>query len=207
MRTYLLAALSLLAFSASAQKKNKAAEQFSKTITADDLKTHLYILASPEMEGRETGTEGQRKAAEYLKQQFQRIGIAAANNGNYEQFYPLYKDTLKEASATVNSKSFEFGKDFSAAVNSIITTQQFFSEVVYMRNIDTTIDVRGKAVVLVAKNGTQLPSFNDINKLNTRQPAAILFVVNNLDKQPSSRAGRMTISLYRNRQNPMVIRI
>ena len=207
MRTYLLAALSLLAFSASAQKKNKAAEQFSKTITADDLKTHLYILASPEMEGRETGTEGQRKAAEYLKQQFQRIGIAAANNGNYEQFYPLYKDTLKEASATVNSKSFEFGKDFSAAVNSIITTQQFFSEVVYMRNIDTTIDVRGKAVVLVAKNGTQLPSFNDINKLNSRQPAAILFVVNNLDKQPSSRAGRMTISLYRNRQNPMVIRI
>ena len=207
MRTYLLAALCLLAFSASAQKKNKTAEQFSKTITADDLKTHLYILAGPEMEGRETGTAGQRKAADYLKQQFQRIGIAPANNGNYEQFYPLYKDTLKEAAVTVNNKSFEFGKDFSAALNNIITTQQFFSEVVYMRNIDSTFDVRGKAVVLVAKNGTQLPSFNDINKLNSRQPAAILFVVNNLDKQPSSRAGRMTISLYRNRQNPMVIRI
>ena len=70
MRTYLLAALSVLALTASAQKKNKTAEQFSKTITANDLKTHLYILAGPEMEGRETGMEGQRKAAEYLKQQF-----------------------------------------------------------------------------------------------------------------------------------------
>ena len=130
MRTFLLAALSLLAFSVSAQKKNKTAEQFSKTITANDLKTHLYILAAPEMEGRETGTAGQRKAAEYLKEQFQRIGIAPANNGNYEQFYPLYKDTLKDAAVSVNSKNYEFGKDFSAALNSIITTQQFFSEVV-----------------------------------------------------------------------------
>lgn len=207
MRTYLLAALSLLAFSASAQKKNKTAEQFSKTITADDLKTHLYILAGPEMEGRETGTAGQRKAADYLKQQFQRIGIAPANSGNYEQFYPLYKDTLKEASVTVSSKKFEFGKDFSAALNNIMTTQQFFSEVVYMSKIDTTTDIRGKAVVIVAKNGTQLPAFNDINKLNSRQPAAILFVVNNVDKQPSPRAGRMSMSLYRNRQSPLVVRI
>ena len=207
MRTFLLAAVSLLAFSVSAQKKNKAAEQFSKTITANDLKTHLYILAAPEMEGRETGTAGQRKAAEYLKEQFQRIGIAPANNGNYEQFYPLYKDTLKDAAVSVNSKNYEFGKDFSAALNSIITTQQFFSEVVYMSKVDTTTDIRGKAVVIVAKNGTQLPAFNDINKLYSRQPAAVLFVVNNIDKQPSPRGGRLSFSLYRSRQNPMVVRV
>lgn len=207
MRTFLLAALSLLAFSVPAQKKNKTAEQFSKTITADDLKTHLYILAGPEMEGRETGTAGQRKAAEYLKQQFQRIGIAPANNGNYEQFYPLYKDTLKDAAVSVNGKNFEFGKDFSATLNGVITTQQFFSEVVYMSKVDTTTDIRGKAVVIVAKNGTQLPAFNDINKLYSRQPAAILFVVNNVDKQLSPRAGHLTFSLYRSRQNPMVVRV
>lgn len=207
MRTYLLAALSLLALSASAQKKNKIAEQFSKTITQEDLKTHLYILAAPEMEGRETGMEGQRKAAEYLKQQFQRIGIAPANNGSYEQFYPLYKDTLKEAAVTVNSKSYEFGKDFSAALTSIVTTQLFFSEVVYMSKIDTTTDIRGKAVVLVAKNGTQLPAFNEINKLYSRQPAAVLFVVNNVDKTPSPRGGRLSMNMFRSRQNPLVVRV
>ena len=36
-------------------------------ITASDLKKHLTIIASDEMEGRETGTEGQRKAAAYIE--------------------------------------------------------------------------------------------------------------------------------------------
>jgi len=79
MRSSLLFVFSLFTLFVVAQKKNKSAEKFSQTITAADLKTMLYVLAGPEMEGRETGTEGQRKAAEFLKQQFQRIGIAAGN--------------------------------------------------------------------------------------------------------------------------------
>jgi Zn-dependent M28 family amino/carboxypeptidase len=43
------------------------ATQYANTITAADLKTHLYIIASDEFEGRETGEPGQKKAAEYLK--------------------------------------------------------------------------------------------------------------------------------------------
>jgi hypothetical protein len=50
----LLAFSTLLSF---AQKKLQPAE-FAKTITAADLKKHLYIVAASEMEGRETATEG-----------------------------------------------------------------------------------------------------------------------------------------------------
>lgn len=207
MRNYLLLAFSLLMLSVSAQKKNKTAEKFAQTITAADLKTHLYLLAATDMEGRETGTAGQRKAAAYLKQQFQRIGITPANNGNYEQFYPLFKDTLLDASVNISGNSYQFGKDFSAMLNTVITTKLFFSEVVYMSKIDTTTDIRGKAVILVAKNGTQLPSNNELFKLNSRQPAAILLVQNNIDKQPSQRSGRVSMNLYKARQSPLVIRI
>lgn len=35
-----------------AQKKDKTAEKMAKTITAEDMKKHLYIIASKEMEGR-----------------------------------------------------------------------------------------------------------------------------------------------------------
>ena len=45
------------------QKANK----FAKTITAQELKDHLYIYASDEFEGRNTGAEGQKKAVEYLR--------------------------------------------------------------------------------------------------------------------------------------------
>jgi hypothetical protein len=42
-------------------------DAYAKTITAADARKHLYILAAPDMEGRETGTEGQRKAAAYIE--------------------------------------------------------------------------------------------------------------------------------------------
>ena len=36
------------------------AEKFAKLITSETLKEHLYIYASDEFEGRETGSEGQK---------------------------------------------------------------------------------------------------------------------------------------------------
>ena len=43
------------------------ANKFAKTITEKDLKKHLYTYASDEFEGRNTGSEGQKKAVEYLR--------------------------------------------------------------------------------------------------------------------------------------------
>lgn len=40
--------------------------KYIKTINQTDLKKHLYIVASDEMEGRETGSAGQKKAGDYL---------------------------------------------------------------------------------------------------------------------------------------------
>ncbi len=37
------------------------AKRFAKTITEKDLKKHLYTYASDEFEGRNTGSEGQKK--------------------------------------------------------------------------------------------------------------------------------------------------
>ena len=43
------------------------AAKYAATITAENLKTHLYIFASDEFEGRNTGEPGQKKAIKYLK--------------------------------------------------------------------------------------------------------------------------------------------
>ncbi|NLP56981.1 M28 family metallopeptidase [Lutibacter sp. B1] len=40
---------------------------FANSITPADLKKHLYILASDDFEGRNTGEPGQKKAADYIK--------------------------------------------------------------------------------------------------------------------------------------------
>ena len=54
-------------FSINSNSQLQKAKKFAKTITADELKEHLYIYASDEFEGRNTGDAGQKKAVEYLR--------------------------------------------------------------------------------------------------------------------------------------------
>ena len=46
-----------------------------KSITADELRTDLMVVASDAMEGRETGSPGQKKAGEYLIEQYRKMGV------------------------------------------------------------------------------------------------------------------------------------
>jgi Zn-dependent M28 family amino/carboxypeptidase len=47
-----------------------------KTITAEDLKKHLYIIAADSMQGRETGSAGQKKAGRYLIGEYQKNQVS-----------------------------------------------------------------------------------------------------------------------------------
>lgn len=68
---------------------DQAAAKYIKTITAGELKEHLYVVASDEMEGRETGSEGQKKAGRYLISQYKSAGIPAPKNApDYYQSVP-----------------------------------------------------------------------------------------------------------------------
>lgn len=49
--------------------------KYMNTITAAELKTHLYIVAADSMEGRETGSIGQKKAGAYLISQYKKEHI------------------------------------------------------------------------------------------------------------------------------------
>lgn len=69
---------------------------YSKTITINDVKTKLYTLASPDMEGRGTGQPGQRKAAEYIASEFAKIGllplVGSSENKYFQRF--IYNNTI-----------------------------------------------------------------------------------------------------------------
>lgn len=61
-----------------AQKKNKSAAAAAASITAADMKKHLYIIASKEMEGRDTPSPGLEKAANYIEEHFKSLGLIRA---------------------------------------------------------------------------------------------------------------------------------
>ena len=56
--------------------KNVDPTDYMKTISADDLKKHLYTIAADSMEGRETGSAGQKKAGKYLISQYQQNQVS-----------------------------------------------------------------------------------------------------------------------------------
>ncbi|HEX9955650.1 MAG TPA: peptidase M28, partial [Fibrella sp.] len=75
-----------------------AAATYAQTVTAADLEKHLRILAADDMEGRETGTRGQKKAAAYIAGQFAANGLKpvvkqADGTMGYLQPFTLYKKT------------------------------------------------------------------------------------------------------------------
>ncbi len=70
-------------------KGDKAFLSAYKEIKADDLKKNLYVIASDEMEGRDTGSPGQKKAGEYMINYYKNLGISYPKAlGSYYQKVP-----------------------------------------------------------------------------------------------------------------------
>ncbi len=99
-----------------AQPKN--AESYAKYINVPQLQKHLAIIASDSMEGRETGTIGQRKAAAYIESNFKKMGLSASVPAKgYQQMYPLYKDTIVSTAFSLGKTTAVFGTDYLSPVN------------------------------------------------------------------------------------------
>lgn len=89
---YLIVPLAFALLQSCAANLSYSGSPFQKSyasITSDELKTHLYIVASDEMEGRDTGSEGQKKAGKYLIEQYQKMGVSHPKSmSSYYQIVP-----------------------------------------------------------------------------------------------------------------------
>ncbi|HUQ96143.1 MAG TPA: M28 family peptidase [Chitinophagaceae bacterium] len=174
MRNLFIVVLCLISIAGWSQKGGKP-ERYAKTITPADLKRQLYIVAGPAMEGRETATEGQRKAAAYIESEFKRIGLQPGANGKYQQLFPVYQDSITGAQLEVDGKPFALNTDFNVTPNSSYNATLRFSEVVYIPAGVTAdslkaMNLAGKAILLQAANNAQFALLQD------KGVAAILLV-------------------------------
>jgi Zn-dependent M28 family amino/carboxypeptidase len=148
------------------------------------------------MQGREATTEGERKAAAYIENEFKRIGLQPGNNGSYRQYFPVYRDSLNKAVLEVNGQKFAPDKDFNANPNNIQAAHAF-SEAVYLTStvpVDSikNMDLAGKLVMV---NGTA-PARNEA--LRTKGVAAVLTISAAYPRtKPAPNAGNMTMQLFK----------
>ncbi len=70
-------------------QQSKFKRKFLKPINATDLKNNVYILASDSLNGRETGSPGQKKAAKYISDYFSSLQLTPLNDTTYFQTFEL----------------------------------------------------------------------------------------------------------------------
>ena len=86
----------------------------ASTISAEDMREHLTILASDEFGGRETGHPGNDMAAEYISGHLNSLGVPKIMDGDYYQDVAFTYTTWEANTVTINGNDYKGAKDFIA---------------------------------------------------------------------------------------------
>jgi hypothetical protein len=148
------------------------AERFGnvEAITAAQLKEWLYVVASDEMEGRDTPSRGLDLTAKFIAERLSQWGVKpGGDDGTYFQKFALTSRHLEPelTIASVNGQSFKLGEDFIAEP----MQGQASGRIVYVghgymiraKDIDAyqSVDVKGK-IMLAVEGFPRSASFRDI---------------------------------------------
>ncbi len=149
---------------AAADPAPAASHAFSPDINVGDYTELLKTLASDEFEGRAPGTDGGEKSVEYIKAQFERIGLQPGNNGDWFQTVPMVvteadPNTTLRLEVAGKSHELKFGPDMVIGTRSGEREVKIdSSELVFVGygvdapeqgwNDYAGVDVKGKTVVM-----------------------------------------------------------
>lgn len=159
MNKNLIAGL-FLCFSLQGFAQNKATD-YAETITPQDLKKHLLVIASDSLEGRDTGSPGQKKAADYVAKHFQANGLLPASkdaNGapSYYQPYKLYQGAWGDVHINAYGKSYKLQDDFF--LNGLIN-----------------IPVETELKTVWAGYGIEAEGYNDYTNISVQDKAVVIY--------------------------------
>lgn len=135
---------------------------------------HVKFLADDSLEGRDTGSEGLRKAQAYAVEQLQKAGLEpAGSNGFYQpvHFNQYQVDESKSSLALVaggQSKPLSFAEDAFIGSRSTRTSATLSAPLVFIgyglqipeKNLDELagLDLKGKIVVYLAGSPSDIPT-------------------------------------------------
>ena len=189
MRTFILILILACMMSGSVvmvDQDKEILKHYGNLITPADLKEYLNIIASDALEGRRTGTRGQKMAAAFISTQFQEIGLAGPLAGSYYQPFDLYSSVPSTIFIKSNGIRFDnYGEFFYTG--SMDTGGEVQAEIVFVgkgREEDyAQVDVKEKAVVLFIGPLGPIASLRPAVQLARTHGAKMVFVVSQSSKE------------------------
>lgn len=153
-------------------------------IDASDLRLRLFAIADDSMMGRETGSLGAFKAADYAAAEFRRLGLEpAGENGTYFQTVPFWTAAVDPKSRiTVNGTALQLGRDFlPAAIGAPPKTLESVAAIYGGPVTDSATCIsparaEGKVVVLDLPSGATMRQ-SQYSAVRWRGAAAVAIVV------------------------------
>jgi Zn-dependent M28 family amino/carboxypeptidase len=152
----------------SCKVENKSIVTAIDSITADDLKTKISILASDDFRGRAPSTIGEEKTIAYLAEQFKQSGLKPANNGSYFQEVSLIKLTtdksmILDINGGKSKVSLKYSDDFIGSTPKVTDFVKIDnSDIVFVGyginspennwNDYAGLDVKGKTVLMLVND-------------------------------------------------------
>ncbi|WP_444891675.1 M28 family metallopeptidase [Microbulbifer sp. DLAB2-AA] len=140
----------------------------------DNISRDVNYLASAELAGRDTGSEGYLKAAQYVAAQFHSMGLAPAGEQGYFQDVPFRSASWNGTEPTFVLKGskgevgFAFGGDFITSPSAFSEQARLEAELVFVGygieapdyGLDdyAGLDVKGKIAVILSGRPKSLPS-------------------------------------------------
>jgi len=169
-----LLGLLVLGYAATAQD---ASIKYAKTITPEDMRKKLTVLASDDFGGRETGTEGQKKASLYLEGFYRNLGLQGPADGAYRQKFNMYQSDWSDVYVKVKGKKKMNGVDFIFS-GSADMNKEMKLPTVFIGNGDglADMDVKDKGVMMTTISRELLTKVNEAG-------AKAIFVMSSNDEQ------------------------
>ncbi|HZY82997.1 MAG TPA: M28 family peptidase [Cyclobacteriaceae bacterium] len=154
-------------------------ESYASLISPKALKENLSIIASDAMEGRFTGSRGQKMAAAFIADHFERVGLKPINNGSYYQPFSLYSYKPEEVSIKTKSASFATPNDVVFYGTSGIDGEKEYEVVLVGSGSDEELSqvvVKDKVALLVLPDLTMGKIGSLIGKITMRDKAAAVIL-------------------------------
>jgi len=155
--------ISILLLSANYLFAQSPVEKVVETVNKSEIKAHIYFLASDELKGRDTGSPGIEKAAEYLVDELKSYGVKpvpGADGDGYYQYINFRKtQPAQSGELQIGNQSFQLNNDFAIVKGRNIETSGSIIDLDYGLEEDfKRHDLEGKFVLLRA--GTPEDSSN-----------------------------------------------